>query len=107
MANEAESDYVQTECCHIFSEGTLQSVGKGENQARGVLSQGPIQQKNHAATAFAVLESFELQHLVQRLNGNGVHSLENIITMEMGIHRSFDYLELWLEPKTATSVSNA
>jgi hypothetical protein len=55
---------------------------------------------------FAVLESFGLQHLVQRLNGNGVHSLENIITMGMELHREFDQLELWLEPPTATSVSN-
>jgi hypothetical protein len=49
--------------------------------------------------AFAVLESFGLHHLVQRLNGNGVHSLENIITMDMELHRDFDQLELWLEPQ--------
>ena len=64
------------------------------------------QLKDQAATAFAVLEMFGLQHLVRRLNGNGVHSLENVITMDMSLHRSFDCLELWLEPQPATSVSN-
>ena len=71
--------------------------------------QGPtltIQQKNHAASAFAVLEIFGLQHLVRRLNGKGVHSLENIITMQIELHRSFDSLELWLEQQTAIPVSN-
>ena len=63
-----------------------------------------IQQKNH--TAFAVLEILGLHHLVRCLNGNGVYSLENIITMQMELHRSFDSLELWLEQQTATPVSN-
>jgi len=110
MAKETQSKLAQTECCYIFSEGALQSVSKGEGQARGAgFSQGPIltiQQKDHAATAFAILETFGLQHLVDRLTGNGVHSLENIITMDMVLHRRFDHLELWLEPQTATSVSN-
>ena len=35
MAKEAWSNYVRTECCHIFSEDTLQSAGEGENQAGG------------------------------------------------------------------------
>jgi len=35
MAKETQSKLVETECCHIFSEGTLQSVSKGEGQARG------------------------------------------------------------------------
>jgi hypothetical protein len=42
MAEEAQAGYTYTECCHIFLEGTLQSVDKGEHQARGsVLVQGP------------------------------------------------------------------
>ena len=42
MANEAQAGYTDTECCHIFSEGTLQSANRGENQVSGsILSRGP------------------------------------------------------------------
>lgn len=52
-----------------------------------------------------MLKTFGLGHLVESLNEKGVHSLGNIITMDMGFHRRFDRLELWLEPQTATPVS--
>lgn len=35
MAKEAWYKYVRTECCHIFSEDTLQSAGEGEIEAGG------------------------------------------------------------------------
>jgi len=35
MAKESHPTVARTECCHIFSEGTLQSASKGEDQARG------------------------------------------------------------------------
>ena len=106
MAKAAQVKYTDTQCCHIFPEGTLQSVNKGGNQVHGfVLLEGltlTIQQKDHAATAFTVLKMFGLEQLVEPLNGKGVHSLRNIITMSMELHRRFDHLELWLEPRSAT-----
>ena len=38
MAEEAQANYSCTQCCHIFSEGTLQSVDEGENQAQWISS---------------------------------------------------------------------
>ena len=35
--------------------------------------------------------------VVDELNGNDGHQLENVMTMELGIHRLFDDLDLWLE----------
>lgn len=34
---------------------------------------------------------------VAELNGDGVHRLENVKTMEVGLHILFDYLALWFE----------
>jgi len=93
MAEEAQAGYTYTECCHIFSQGTLQSLDKGEHQ------------KDHAATAFAMLKMFGLEQLVESLNGKGMHSLGNIITMDMGLHRCFDRLQLWLEPQTTATTT--
>ena len=36
--------------------------------------------------------------LHEKLNGNMIHRLENIITLQMGIHRAFDSLMLWFKP---------
>lgn len=41
--------------------------------------------------------------VVDELNGNDGHRLENVMTMEMGIHGLFDDLDIWLE---ATNVIN-
>ena len=37
MAELAQTGSTRTQCCHIFSEGTFQSVDKGENQARWLI----------------------------------------------------------------------
>ena len=47
-----------------------------------------FQQKDHAASASTVLKMFGLERLVQTLNGEGVHSLGNIITMDMVLHQT-------------------
>ena len=36
--------------------------------------------------------------LHEKLNGNMIHRLENIITLQMGMHRAFDDLILWFKP---------
>ena len=35
--------------------------------------------------------------VVKELNGNGVQRLENIMTLDVGIHMLFDRLNLWFE----------
>ena len=64
-----------------------------------------FQQKDHAASALTLIKMFGLEHLVESLNGAGVHSLRNIITMGTDIHQSFDHLELWLEPTATVSTT--
>ena len=46
---------------------------------------------------------FGLEHLVESLNGAGVHSLGNVITMCTDLHWCFHHLDLWLEPTTTVS----
>ncbi len=53
--------------------------------------------RDHAATALAMLHMFGLGDLVQNLQGAGVHSLSNIITMAPDLHQDFDRLGFWLE----------
>ena len=36
-------------------------------------------------------------NVIKELNGNGVHCLENIMTLDVGIHMLFDRLNLWFE----------
>jgi len=62
MAEEAQAGYTDTECCHIFSEGTLQSVD--EHQVCGLAaSQGP-----------------NTDHLTEGPRCYRVHSAENVRT---------------------------
>ena len=37
MAEGAQAQFADIQCCHIFSEGTFQSVDKGGNQACGLV----------------------------------------------------------------------
>ena len=36
--------------------------------------------------------------LHKQLNGNGIHQLENIITLDYTLHKAFDTLSLWFKP---------
>ncbi|KAK7034709.1 hypothetical protein VNI00_012116 [Paramarasmius palmivorus] len=51
--------------------------------------------KKYSASVLAVLKRFGYD--VDRLNGEKVHSLFNVMTMEKNIHDAFDRLELWFE----------
>ena len=35
--------------------------------------------------------------VIAKLNGDGVHRLENVMTMRSDLHQGFDRLELWFE----------
>jgi len=37
------------------------------------------------------------EELHEKLNGNEIHRLENILTLEQGVHTAFDDLSLWFE----------
>ena len=48
-------------------------------------------------TAWTVVKWFGGVKVEDELNGNQIHRLENIITMDHNIQMSFDNLQLWLE----------
>ena len=43
------------------------------------------------------MKSFGYEDLPEKLNGAGIHSLDNIMTLELNIHSWFDELRLWFE----------
>jgi hypothetical protein len=47
---------------------------------------------------WAVMDRFGYRHIPFDLNGNNIHCLENILTLDIGVHSLFDELKLWFEP---------
>ena len=43
------------------------------------------------------MKSFGYEDLPEKLNSAGIHSLDNIMTLETCIHGWFDGLKLWFE----------
>ncbi|KAJ7463532.1 hypothetical protein B0H11DRAFT_1700536 [Mycena galericulata] len=76
-------DSVETEVAHLFS-GTAQS------------------HPDYAASAMAILESFGLRSLVNKLQGKRVHNLFNVMTMSVALHKDFDQFLFWLEAVPGT-----
>jgi hypothetical protein len=46
-----------------------------------------------------VLERFGQIRTIEELNGDNIHRLENILTLDPGVHDWFDQLKVWLERK--------
>jgi hypothetical protein len=44
------------------------------------------------------MDRFGYKDIPETLNGKGVHHLENILTLDMVVHDSFNKLRLWFEP---------
>ncbi|KAI3621390.1 hypothetical protein WG66_000044 [Moniliophthora roreri] len=56
-----------------------------------------VKRREHAATALAMLKSFGLNTLVDKILQRGVHDPTNLLTMSAVWHAQFDKLHLWLE----------
>lgn len=54
-------------------------------------------QKRFAATAFAMFDRFGYTGIQQELSGTNIHRLENVMTLDVAIHRWFDCMALWFE----------
>jgi hypothetical protein len=48
-------------------------------------------------TLWTILKCFGYEDLPERLNGDGIHSLDNVMTLDPIIHDWFDRLEIWFE----------
>ncbi|KAF9233591.1 hypothetical protein BU15DRAFT_90278 [Melanogaster broomeanus] len=77
-----------THCAHIFPESTNVNISGDGNSKH-----------DYAAPMWAVMTRFGYEDLPRKLNGNNIHCLENILTLEGGtMHWHFDMLRLWFEP---------
>ncbi|KAK0460092.1 uncharacterized protein EV420DRAFT_1747063 [Desarmillaria tabescens] len=54
--------------------------------------------KDYAANAWTIIEHFGFPKILQELEGEKIHRLENVLTLEYDLHDHFDDLTLWLEP---------
>ncbi len=52
-------------------------------------------QEDYSAAVLAVLKHFG--YAVEKLNGDKVHSLFNVMTMQKDVHDWFDSLDMWFE----------
>lgn len=57
------------------------------------------------ADAWAVLQCFGYDRIMDDLNGAGVHRLENILTLRADVCSYFDQLSLWFEPLVSSTVN--
>ncbi|KAN0139834.1 hypothetical protein V8E53_002496 [Lactarius tabidus] len=78
-----------TRCAHIAPD----SMYFNENNLSNKVERG------YVASVLAVLQQFGYD--IKNTNGNKVHSLYNVMTMELNSHILFNCLELWFE-ETAT-----
>ncbi|KIL65195.1 hypothetical protein M378DRAFT_24205 [Amanita muscaria Koide BX008] len=87
LMQKVQGNLAGTVCVHIFPEST--NVGVSEGSSKTVLSR------------FSGREN-----LSDELNGDRIHRLENVMTLELNIHFFFDNFDLWLEPKYPAGVEN-
>ncbi|KAI9436374.1 hypothetical protein F5148DRAFT_1380312 [Russula earlei] len=83
---EQSSPGIYTECAHIIPEATFFGL---------VPKSGENSKLDFSATILAVLQRFHYD--ITKFNGEKVHSLTNVITLEQNIHDRFDRLELYFE----------
>jgi hypothetical protein len=53
---------------------------------------------------WAVMDRFGYRQIPFDLNGNNIHRLENVLTLDIGVHSLFDELKLWFEPTVSNSL---
>ncbi|GBE88143.1 hypothetical protein SCP_1203730 [Sparassis crispa] len=80
LAGRARSEGVNltyTECAHILSESTNLNTANSDK-------------------VWSIMNTFSSRkNLSDDLNGAKIHRLENVMTLEPSVHRSFDALEIW------------
>lgn len=55
---------------------------------------------------WAVMDRFGYRQIPFDLNGNKIHCLENVLTLDIGVHALFDELKLWFEATVSNSFFN-
>ncbi|KAH0836916.1 hypothetical protein J3R83DRAFT_8733 [Lanmaoa asiatica] len=83
---------IHTQCAHIIQESTFFGVIPKEKENSKL---------DYSASILAVLQRF--RYNIQNFEGEHVHSLTNILTLESNVHDAFDQSQLYFE---ATSEEN-
>ena len=60
----------------------------------------------YAASVWAVMDCFAGIKITEELNGPDIHRLENVMTLESGVHDLFDSLRIWLEETVGYVIKN-
>ncbi|KAG7089804.1 hypothetical protein E1B28_011454 [Marasmius oreades] len=77
-----------TECAHIVQESIYSNISNEESLTS-------IAKRDSSASLLTVLKRFGYD--VENINGDKMHSLHNVMTLEKNVHEHFDRLELWFE----------
>ena len=102
------SQIERTNCAHIFDDSTNHSVST-EGKKVGSITTAIIPtlttlwQKDYAVTVWQILKHFGYEGVATALNGDGFHSLKNVMTMCQGVHSHFDDLLMWFEATVSKS----
>ncbi|KAH9059012.1 hypothetical protein EDB87DRAFT_1563702 [Lactarius vividus] len=73
-----------TQCAHIIPDSKHRNISDSKDK------------HEHAASMWAILSCFGYGDLPDRLKGSGIHSLDNVMTLDLFHHDWFDQLELWI-----------
>lgn len=100
----------ETKISHVVPQSVFQRFEKGDVKVFEkctycvIYSASDIivQHKYAAGVAAALTRSGSMLY-ADELNGEKVHRLENVMTMEFSLHRRFDQLKLWLEATVCRS----
>ncbi|KAK0217286.1 hypothetical protein IW262DRAFT_1449609 [Armillaria fumosa] len=84
-----------TECAHIVPEFPYFDVSDQSSSNEKL---------DYSASLLAVLMCFGYD--IQKLNGDKVHSLFNVMTLEHNVHVLFDRLKIWFEKTDVTDCYN-
>ncbi|KAK7468358.1 hypothetical protein VKT23_002873 [Stygiomarasmius scandens] len=79
-----------TECAHIFPQST--------NNGTSCTAATELHKLDNAASFWTILERFGFPGISHELDGNKVHQLGNVMTLDHSIHHLMDKLSLWFEP---------
>ncbi|KAH9072293.1 hypothetical protein EDB83DRAFT_2220311, partial [Lactarius deliciosus] len=72
-----------TQCAHIIPSSTNENILDSKDK--------------HVSSFWAILGCFGYEDLLDKLKGNGIHSLDNVMTLGMEIHHWFNQLKIWFE----------
>ncbi|KAF8327705.1 uncharacterized protein EI90DRAFT_3066603 [Cantharellus anzutake] len=83
-----------TEAALIFPSSINRNIAGGNEGAA---------KNDWAASVWAVMEHFGNVRVLDELNGDNIHRLENVLTLSHDIHSAFDQLKFWFEATNANA----